>query len=105
MRIEIEIPKEFECDYNKDRFDEFFCRVLSDISDGTTCGRYERENAEMLQKAFEESKVAYDVEEVVDKIMQLYDATENCGDECNAWNCRECYENHLRDILRNSGKE
>ena len=48
---------------------------------------------------------AYDVEAVVDKIMQLYDATENCGDECNAWNCRECYENHLRDILRNSGKE
>ena len=50
-------------------------------------------------------KTAYDVEAVVDKIMQLYDATENCGDECNAWNCRECYENHLRDILRNSGKE
>ena len=53
----------------------------------------------------EEQPTAYDVEAVVDKIMQLYDATENCGDECNAWNCRECYENHLRDILRNSGKE
>jgi len=62
MRIEIEIPKEFECDYNEDKFDEFFGRVLSDIVDGTTCGRYERETAEMLQKAFEESKVAYDVE-------------------------------------------
>lgn len=62
MRIEIEIPKEFEGDYNKDKFDEFFCRVLSDISDGTTCGRYERETAEMFIKAFVESKVAYDVE-------------------------------------------
>lgn len=62
MRIEIEIPKEFECDYNKDKFDEFFSRVLSDIVDGTTCGRYEREIAEMFMKAFEESKVAYDVE-------------------------------------------
>ena len=65
MRIEIEIPKEFEGDYSKDRFDEFFCRVLSDISDGTTCGRYERETAEMFLKAFSESKVAYDVETVV----------------------------------------
>jgi hypothetical protein len=63
VRIEIEIPKEFECDYNEDKFKNFFNRVLTDIIffDGL-CGNYEKETAEMLQKAFVKSKVAYDVE-------------------------------------------
>ena len=65
MRIEIEIPKEFECDYNEDKFDEFFGRVLCDIADGTMCGRYEKETAQMLLLAFAESRIAYDVEAVV----------------------------------------
>ena len=66
MRIEIEIPKEFEGDYDADRFKNFFNRVLTDIIffDGL-CGNYEKETAEMLQKAFVKSKVAYDVEAVV----------------------------------------
>lgn len=65
MRIEIEIPKEFECDYDMEKFRDFFSRVLHDISKGRLCGKYEQEIAEMLQKAFEESKPAYDVEAVV----------------------------------------
>lgn len=29
MKIEIEIPKEFECDYNNNKFEYFFMRVLA----------------------------------------------------------------------------
>lgn len=63
MRIEIEIPKEFEVDYNVDRFKDFFGRIIAEIiySDAC-CGNYELETAQMLKKAFAESKVAYDVE-------------------------------------------
>jgi hypothetical protein len=77
MRIEIEIPKEFECDYNKDKFDEFFGRVLAEIiySDGC-CGNYEEETAKMLQRAFAESKVAYDVEAVVAELEKYMKASE-----------------------------
>ena len=107
MRIEIEIPKEFEGDYSKDRFDEFFCRVLSDISDGTTCGRYERETAEMFLKAFSESKIAYDVEAVVSELVELRKQgycqrvdMERCSESKS---CIKCYEETLREIVR--GKE
>lgn len=62
MRIEIEIPKEFEHDYKSDKFKDFFSRVLCDIEDGTLCGNYEKETVEMFLKAFDESKTAYDVE-------------------------------------------
>ena len=31
MKIEIEIPKEFEGDYNFDKFEDFFMRVSHDI--------------------------------------------------------------------------
>jgi len=66
MRIEIEIPKEFEGDYDADRFSDFFSRAVIDIETMQgMCGRYEVETAEMLRKAFVESKLAYDVEAVV----------------------------------------
>ena len=61
MKIEIEIPKEFEGDYNSDRFEDFFMRVSYDIememngySNGI-CGNYEKETAEMFVKAFKNS--------------------------------------------------
>lgn len=58
MRIEIEIPKEFEFDYKSDKFKDFFSRVLCDITHGKClCGNYEIETADMFIKAFEESKV------------------------------------------------
>ena len=56
MRIEIEIPKVFECDYNEDKFDDFFSRVQCDIQGGILCGTYEMETAKMLQRAFGASK-------------------------------------------------
>lgn len=65
MKIEIEIPKEFESDYKRDKFKDFFSRVLCDIENGVLCGNYEKEIAEMFIKAFDESKPAYDVDGVV----------------------------------------
>lgn len=63
MRIEIEIPKEFEGDYDADRFSDFFSRAMIDIETMQgLCGRYEVETALMLRTAFHTSKVAYDVE-------------------------------------------
>lgn len=71
MRIEIEIPKEFEYDYKSDKFKDFFSRVLCDIEKGKClCGNYEIETIKMLEKSFDESKPAYDVEKVVE---QIYD--------------------------------
>lgn len=55
MRIIIDIPEEFESDYKGDMFKDFFSRVLNDIEDGTMCGNYEKETAEMFLKAFGES--------------------------------------------------
>lgn len=68
MRIEIEIPVEFESDYRGDKFKDFFSRVLCDIKDGTLCGNYEKETVEMFLKAFDESKIAYNVDNVVARI-------------------------------------
>ena len=57
MKIEIEIPKEFECDYNNNKFEWFFKCVLAGTDwDGEFCGNYEEEIAEMFVKAFENSK-------------------------------------------------
>lgn len=55
MKILIDIPEEFEVDYNTDRFAEFFHRCLADM--GTCCGNYEQETAEMMEKAFAESRL------------------------------------------------
>ena len=69
MKILIDIPKEFEADYNADRFAEFFHRCFADM--GTCCGNYEYETEEMMEKAFAESKI-YDPDKVLD---QLWDAS------------------------------
>lgn len=79
MRIEIEIPVEFVGDYKSDKFKDFFWRVLCDIKNGTLCGHYEEEIAEMFIKAFDKSKTAYNVNNVMAKI-------------------RECSGNGYRDI-------
>lgn len=48
MRIQIEVPEEFEEDYRKDRFRDFFERVRTDIDCRGLCGNYERETAGMF---------------------------------------------------------
>lgn len=55
MKLIIDIPTEFECDYVGDKFKDFFSRLLCDIEKGTLCGHYENETAEMFLKAFDES--------------------------------------------------
>lgn len=90
MRIEIEIPYLFECDYNKDKFNDFFSMVLSDIHNGVLCGRYEEEIAEMFIKSFAESRIAYDVEAVVTELEKTKNECEpmyggrSCGKEAKA---------------------
>lgn len=56
MIIQLEIPKNFESEYQKDKFDEFFRRVYADIDCTGMCGNYEAETAIMLADAFENSK-------------------------------------------------
>lgn len=56
MRVQVEIPKEFEEDYRKDRFVDFFERVTADIDFRGLCGKYEAETAEMLKVAFIDSR-------------------------------------------------
>ena len=63
MRIEIEIPKEFESHFDQDKFKDSFERIMADIKhslengDCLCAGRYEYETIEMLEKAFENSKM------------------------------------------------
>lgn len=57
MKIEIDIPKEFEKDFNEDKFKDFFKRAIADLDNNSVlCGRYEKETLEMLKKAFTNSK-------------------------------------------------
>ena len=68
MKILIDIPKEFEVDYNSDRFADFFQRCRTDM--GTCCGNYEYETEEMMEKAFTESRF-YDPDKVVEQLEKL----------------------------------
>ena len=52
MKIEIEIPKEFEGDWESDRFEDFFERALVDMNGDGYGGNYERETAKMFICAF-----------------------------------------------------
>lgn len=58
MRIVIDIPKEFESDFNTDRFSDCMNRTIADITynleheDAGLSGNYEREIFEMLVKSF-----------------------------------------------------
>lgn len=84
MRIEIEIPKEFEEHFNQDRFKDSLERIMADIKhslenrDCLCAGRYEHETIEMLEKAFENSRPAYDVDKVVEELKEL--------PKCSTWN-------------------
>ena len=56
MILQLEIPKEFEKDYRSNRFEDFFRRVYADIDSGGLCGNYEGETAQMMERAFKESR-------------------------------------------------
>ena len=77
MKIEIEIPKEFEEHFKQDKFKDSLERIMADIfhsleiGNCLCAGRYEYETIEMLGKAFENSKQAYPVEKVVKELNKL----------------------------------
>lgn len=79
MRVEIEIPEEFEEHFKQDKFKDSFERIMSDIKhslengDCLCAGRYEHETIEMLEKAFENSRQAYNIDKVVDELKNLKD--------------------------------
>ena len=74
MRIEITIPKEFEKHFNQDKFKDSLERIMADIKhslengDCLCAGRYEYETIEMLEKALENSKPAYPVNNVIEEL-------------------------------------
>ena len=72
MKLIIDIPKEFETDYEVNRFQDFFTRVLYSIKkvDGLygLCANYEKETAEMFLKAFDES---VPMANIVEKLEEL----------------------------------
>ena len=90
MRIEIEIPKEFEEHFKQDKFKDSFERIMADIKhslengDCLCSGRYEYETVEMLGKAFEDSKSAYSVDKVVEELES------SKGLACEGRCCSEC---------------
>ena len=90
MRIEIEIPKEFEEHFRRDKFKDGLERIMADIEhslkngDCLCAGRYEYETIEMLEKAFENSGQAYSVDKVVKELEKLAD--ENYKAYCIAFN-------------------
>ena len=71
MRIEIEIPKEFEEHFKQDKFKDSFERIMADLENSLCTGRYEYETIEMLEKAFEDSKLVYDIDKVVKELDKL----------------------------------
>lgn len=86
MRIEIDIPKEFEEHFKQDKFKDSFERIMADIKyllesrDYLCAGRYEYETIEMLQKAFEKSRQAYPVEKVIEELENI---KQHCLNMCD----------------------
>ena len=75
MKVLIDIPKEFEVDYHTDRFRDFFERAVADMD--VMCGTYERETADVLAKAFEESRL-YDPDKVVEQLEEQTTFLKEC---------------------------
>lgn len=99
MKILIDIPKEFEVDYNTDRFAEFFHRCLADM--GTCCGNYEQETVEMMEKAFEKSRL-YDPDKVVKQLENERKFWENAYDSNLGKEKARSYE-HAIQIVKGGG--
>lgn len=61
MKVEIEIPKEFEEHFKEDRFEDTLHRLSADAH--LIAGNYEQETAIMLINAFKEGKIKSEVAE------------------------------------------
>ena len=77
MRIEIDIPKEFEEHFKQDKFKNSLERIMVDIKhslengDCLCAGRYEYETIKMLEEALENSNTAYNVNKVFKELNKL----------------------------------
>lgn len=60
MKIEIEIPNEFEEHFNQDRFEDTLHRLSADAH--LIAGNYEQKTAIMLIKAFKDGKIKGEVD-------------------------------------------
>ena len=101
MRIEIEIPKEFEEHFKQDKFEDTLHRLSADAH--LIAGNYEQETAIMLIKAFKESKVAFDKEAVVAELeSELCHEAEIGKGYCHGF-CSDCAVKKAIEIVR--GKE
>ena len=59
MEIIIKIPKEFEEEFNRDKFEDSLARVASDIESFgfQLAGRYEQETIKMLREVLKDSVI------------------------------------------------
>lgn len=55
MKIQMQIPEEFESHYNMDKFEDSLHRLSADAH--LVAGRYEQETAIMLIQAFKDSEI------------------------------------------------
>ena len=56
MKLTIDIPKEYENDFMRDKFNDFYSRVIEDMKNyNGMCGNYEKEIAGMFVKAFDDA--------------------------------------------------
>lgn len=104
MKIEIDIPKEFEEHFMLDKFEDSLHRLSADAH--LIAGNYEQETAIMLIKAFKESKTAYDVDKVVKQLKNEKQTSASaraeaiigmCGASANHYGGEECaYEKAIK---------
>ena len=83
MRIEIDIPKEFEEHFKQDKFKDSLERIMADIwhyleiGNCLCAGNYEYETIKMLAEALENSKTAYNIDKVVEELKERTDFLKN----------------------------
>jgi len=70
MLIQLNIPDIFVEEYEKDKFKESLSRLIADAH--LLAGNYEKETANMLIKAFEDSKDILDTDDIL-KILEVFE--------------------------------
>jgi hypothetical protein len=102
MKLVVEIPEEFECDWYTDEFQDCFERVLADLRNSScVSGNYEKETIEMLEGAFRDAKECEpkdSKEDVLDRYLILL------GPNTRQWwvydEIHDCYIDPPADVLR-----
>lgn len=74
MKIEINIPKEFERHFNQDKFENSLERISAGIKHSLKNGnyvygtKYEYETIKMLEEVLKNSKSVYNVDKVIEEL-------------------------------------